>query len=193
MLSLRETQEKFAKGMLGGRDADALIVKDWLDPKQRMAIYHHHFKATLREALALTFPVVARLVGVHFFNAMADAFTVANPPARPCLAEYGDGFPAFIGGFEPAQSLPYLADVALFEWLMAEAAHVANYEGNAFHSRYPIGRIWETNQPDYQGGDVVNLSDGGGWFVVEKKSARVYWQMLNLPQDAFNQREEHLS
>ena len=89
MLSLRETQQRFARGVLGGADADKLIVSDWLKPEQRIAIYRHHYCATLREGLAASFPVIVRLVGEGFFNGMADAFTTLHPPSHPCLAEYG--------------------------------------------------------------------------------------------------------
>jgi hypothetical protein len=190
MLSLREVQERFARDILGSGDADRLIVADWLRPEQRIAIYRHHYQATLREALGLSFPVVARLVGECFFNHMADAFTARHPPSHPCLAEYGGAFPDFIAAFEPANGLPYLADVALFEWMMDEAAHDADYEGNAFYSLWPVGRIWETNQADYHGDDVVSLNDGGGWFVVERNEDGVIWRVLNLPPDAFQQSEE---
>jgi len=39
------------------------------------------------------------------------------------LAEYGDGFADFLAGFAPAQSLPYLADVARLEWAINAAYH----------------------------------------------------------------------
>lgn len=189
MLPLHETETRLAKGILGGADADDLIVADWLKPSQRMAIYRYHYKATLREVLGLSFPVIARLVGEGFFNGMADTFTSTNPPARPCLAEYGGGFPDFIAGFESAKSLPYLADVALLEWLLLEAAHTPGYEGNGFYSRYPVGRIWETNQPEYRGDGKISLDEGGGWFVVEKTEGVTRWKCLDLPPDAFAQPE----
>ena len=189
MLSLRDAETRFSKGIRGGADADDLIVADWLNPAQRMAIYRHHYKATLREALALTFPVVLRLVGDCFFNALTDAFTVAHPPTQPCIAEHGRTFADFIDGFEAAKSLPYLGDVAQLEWLIAEAAQTSGFEGKAFHSRYPIGRIWQTNQPDYTGDATVDGSEGGGWFVIEKIDGTVQWHMLDLPEEAMKERD----
>jgi hypothetical protein len=186
MLSLHKTQKKIGQAILGDALADDVVISDGLKPAQRVAIYRHHFKSTLREALALTFPVTARLVGESFFNGMADAFTAEYPPSHPCLAEYGGDFSAFIATFEPASSLPYLSDVAMFEWLINEAAYMPEYEGRAFYSHYPLGRIWKTNQPDNRSEDFVNLDEGGGWFVVEKTSNEVAWKMLNLPENTFD-------
>ncbi|MDP9127265.1 MAG: DNA-binding domain-containing protein [Pseudomonadota bacterium] len=169
-----------------------LIVADWLTPAQRLGIYRFHYKATLREALALTFPVVARLVGGNFFNGMADAFTTASAPSQPCLAEFGDQFPGFIGSFAPAKSLPYLADVALMEWMLSAAAHALHYEA-AFYSDYPIARIWQTNQVDFAGDALVDLAEGGGWIVVEKTGKDVHWRLLDLPADAFDLKEGNSS
>ncbi len=54
---------------------------------------------------------------------MARAYVVLEPPRSPILLDYGAGFPDFIGGFEPAAVLPYLADVARIERAWAEAYH----------------------------------------------------------------------
>jgi hypothetical protein len=49
-----------------------------------------------------------------------------SPPRSRILADYGADFPAFIEGFAPAASLPYLADVARLEWLRIRAYHAAD-------------------------------------------------------------------
>jgi hypothetical protein len=77
----------------------------------------------LTEALKDAFPAVHRIVGPEFFQAMARAYIVLEPPRSPILLDYGAGFPDFIGEFEPAAVLPYLADVARIERAWAEAYH----------------------------------------------------------------------
>jgi hypothetical protein len=59
---------------------------------------------------------------------MAGIFVRAAPPTSVLLAEYGEGFPAFIERFEPARSVPYLADVARLELLRVRAFHAADAE-----------------------------------------------------------------
>ena len=68
------------------------------------------------------FPVVCRLVDHPFFAYAAHEFLRDHPPRSRCLAEYGGGFPDFLAAFEPCSSLPYLADVARFEWAIKLAA-----------------------------------------------------------------------
>ena len=70
--------------------------------------------------------MVARLVGDEFFRAMARVYVEEEPPKSAVLLRYGEGFPFFIAGFEPAQSVPYLADVAAVEWAWHAAYHAAD-------------------------------------------------------------------
>ncbi|MGL5737209.1 MAG: DNA-binding domain-containing protein [Beijerinckiaceae bacterium] len=96
------------------------------DPAQRFGIYRNNVAVSLVDALAAKFPVVQALVGEEFFRAMARVFVADNLPQSRIMAHYGDAFPAFIAGFEPAQSLPYLADVARLEMQRVEAYHAAD-------------------------------------------------------------------
>jgi hypothetical protein len=59
-------------------------------------------------------------------RAMARAFVLACPPETPMLIDYGAGFPDFVAAFEPAATLPYLADVARIERAWREAYHAAD-------------------------------------------------------------------
>lgn len=76
------------------------------------------------DALAAHFPSVVKLVGQAWFEACARLFVRQHPPTTPCLLDYGAAFPIFLADFEPAQSLPYLADVAQMDRWWSEA-HVA--------------------------------------------------------------------
>jgi hypothetical protein len=95
-------------------------------PARRFAVYRNNVVAGLAKALKSRFPVVEKIVGEEFFKAMARLFVKAEPPRSPLLADYGDGFPAFIAGFEPARELPYLADVARLEAARTRAYHAAD-------------------------------------------------------------------
>jgi len=96
------------------------------DPARRFAVYRNNVVVSLIDALADTFPVTLELVGDEFFRAMAGVFVRTAPPKSALLAEYGEGFPAFIERFEPARSVPYLADVARLEMLRVRAFHAAD-------------------------------------------------------------------
>ena len=94
--------------------------------ERRFAIYRNNVAVALIGALEARYPVVRRLTGDDFFRAMAGAFVAAEKPRSPALIHYGDGFPAFIAGFPPAEAVPYLADVARLENAWVEAYHAAD-------------------------------------------------------------------
>src|SRR5205807_5231062 len=94
------------------------------DPAARLRIYRNHAFATLGAVLEGTFPVVCRLVDKRFFAYAAHEYLREHPPHSRCLVEYGAGFADFLAGFGPCRRLPYLADVARFEWALNIAATV---------------------------------------------------------------------
>jgi hypothetical protein len=94
--------------------------------EKRFAIYRNNVAVGLRKALSSRFPVVERLVGADFFALMARAYVAGAKPASPLLFAYGDDFPDFVAGFEPAGSVPYLADVARIEAAITVAYHAAD-------------------------------------------------------------------
>lgn len=103
-------------------------LKTWngSDPAARMAVYRNNVVSSLIDALAETFPVVQALVGEEFFRAMASVFVRQAPPQSRILANYGEGFPEFVERFEPAQSVPYLPDMARLELARVRAYHAAD-------------------------------------------------------------------
>lgn len=96
------------------------------DPAARLAVYRNNVVSSLIDALADTFDVTQQLVGRDFFRVMAAAFVRRSPPRSRILAHYGDDFPAFIAGFSPAATLPYLPDLARLECARMQACHAAD-------------------------------------------------------------------
>ncbi len=70
--------------------------------------------------------MASRLVGDEFFRAMARVYVEQEPPRSAVLLRYGESFPSFVAGFEPAESVPYLADIAALEWAWHAAYHAAD-------------------------------------------------------------------
>jgi hypothetical protein len=108
--------------------ADRAAAPDWLDPEGafRFRLYRNNLRHGLAGSLAEAFPVVRRLVGVPFFEAAAGVFIERQPPRDRMLAAFGGAFADFLSAFEPAQSVPYLADVARLERARIEALHAAD-------------------------------------------------------------------
>jgi hypothetical protein len=95
-------------------------------PRGRFAIYRNNVMVALVGALEARFPAARRIVGEAFFVTLARAFAASNPPQSPLMIHYGDDFPAFVESFEPAASVPYLADVARLEAARTRAYHAAD-------------------------------------------------------------------
>lgn len=110
-------------------DIDApqgIIGPDGMPAPKRFSVYRNNIVVSLKEAMSDGFPAVASLVGDAFFAAMSDIYIRQNPPKSPILALYGADFFEFIAEFEPAASLPYLADVARLEFALRHAYHCAD-------------------------------------------------------------------
>src|SRR5262249_3751590 len=124
MPKLHELQTGIRLSVLGDSRPEILaaILDDGIDPARRLQIHRNNFRLSLTEALKANFPVVCRVVDERFFAYAADRFITAHPPTSPCLSEYGAALPEFLEQFEPAQSVPYVPDLARLEWAILESS-----------------------------------------------------------------------
>ncbi len=141
--------------------------------ERRLSVYHANTLNSLTDVLSAAYPVVQRIVGDRFFYGLAKAFIAAHPPRQPALFRYGDALPEFLTQFEPAKTLPYLADMARLEWARLDAYFAADCDPidpqqlanvppeqisnlkftmhpayRLLESNFPIFTIWAVNQPD---------------------------------------------
>jgi hypothetical protein len=203
-LTLLELQTRIGGAVLGGDIAEIAEITegDGLDPAARLAIYRNHALTTLGAALKATFPVVCRLVDERFFAYAAHEYLREHPPRSRCLVEYGADFPDFLAGFQPCKNLPYLADIARFEWALHIAATVreapslqvdalatipaeraASVEFRLqpsvcyVSSAWPIDAIWQANQEDEV--PTVDLTSGGASLEIRRAGEIVAWRGLD--------------
>jgi hypothetical protein len=178
--------------------------------RERLAIYRGNIAANAALALAAIYPIVYKLVGAEFFDGLARAYCAAHPSISGDLNELGEHVADFVQSFAPAQSLPYLPDVARLEWL----AHQAHYAGDhapldatklaglseedyprlalrlhpavaMVNSAYPLLRIWEVHQIDYRSEIAVDLGSGGGDVIVYRPQYRATVAALTRAEAAF--------
>ncbi len=195
MLSLRDLQTQFETDLFDGNVAkSAYILKDGISVKERIAIYRHNVFSNYRKTLSAVYPVVERLVGEQFFRQAADSYISAYPSLSGDLNEYGANFPQFLTAYAPVSKLPYLPAVASLEWLIELVFHAAdempkvleklinvpedkygelhfllNPASQLFQSNYPVAKIWQVNQADWQGDCAVDLQLGGCELLILRK------------------------
>ncbi len=213
MTSLRELQRDVRAALLGSDDAGAaaLVAGDGLAPEARLQVYRHHVLTTLTGVLQAVFPVVCRLVDERFFGYAADQYIRVEPPAGPCLFEYGATFPEFLAAFPPCRDLAYLGDVARLEWAMHRALHAPDAAPlgpealrsvapeaagglilaldasvSLLASRWPIDAIWRANQSDAaEEGVTVDLGAGGVTLEVRRRGDDVGFRVISAAAHAF--------
>jgi hypothetical protein len=205
MPSLRDLQDAFAREMrVGHAGVAAAVVSDRIAAENRLRIYRNHHAVTLVDALAATYPVVEQLVGARFFRWAAGSYIDAFPPAGPCLFEYGAGFSGVLAGLAACRELPYLPDVARFEWALNRAYHAPDTPPldpqallgaapvdwakmtldlhpscSLIDTRYPVSRIWQANQPDSNAAACVDLGAGAERLLVCRIADVVVWRALD--------------
>jgi hypothetical protein len=213
MTSLHELQRDMTAALLGrgaGGVVAAMVTEDGIAAEARLLIYRHHVVTTLTAALRATFPVVCRLVDERFFGYAADEYIRQEPPAGPCLFEYGETFPEFLEAFPACAPLPYLADVARLEWALNRALHATDRvplvpaalqavtpadAGNLvfaldasvslLSSPWPIDAIWRANQPASPADGEVDLRAGGATLEIRRFHDDAIFRPLGAAGHAF--------
>lgn len=210
---LCERQRKFAEALL---DPDRSVPRGLVGPdrqpsEKRFNVYRNNVVAGLVEALKAAFPAARRIAGDEFFAAMARVYVSLAPPRTPVMLDYGESFPDFIGTFEPAKCVAYLADVARLERAWVEAYHAAEappidpstlaaidsqiipHVTFALHpsvrvvrSSFPVVQIWEMNV-DARMPATLNIAPGGENALVIRPVAEVEVRQVSAGAATFIQ------
>jgi len=212
MPGLHELQCRFRDALLGG-DLDGVtcdIRPGGLTAARRLGIYRNNVFTNQREALRTIYSVTERLVGVEFFNYLADEYLRCHGAPAGDLNRLGEHLAEFLCKLPTASPLVYLPDTARLEWLAHRVYHGPDhgslplerlagvppeqYEAlrfklhpasGLFESRYPVHRIWEVNQPGYEGDDLVDLDSGGVRLLAERRGGRVELRVLEAGEWSF--------
>lgn len=123
MLSSCALQSMITQAILSndGRALAPVLAKRAFDPLRRFNIYRNNTFASLTATLIAVFPVTLQLLGENYFRYVAGVFIRNNPPREARLVRYGDNFARFLSGFEGSRSMPFIAETARLEWMIAEA------------------------------------------------------------------------
>ncbi|XXK29438.1 putative DNA-binding domain-containing protein [Arenicellales bacterium nBUS_45] len=150
----------------------------------RFQVYQNNVYSSLVKTLRHGYPVVAKLVGDEFFSYLASSYVREHLPRSPVLMFYGREFGSFIDQFEPAQSTPYLSEIARLEYERRLSLHSANARPidpktfseipvemllnqrislhpstRVVESSYPIYSIWIQNVSGIDTFEIPNVSE----------------------------------
>ena len=196
--SLKQLQRNFINDCLRDKltDENCLMAQHIdtasISAQGLMRIYRNSALANITQALALTYPVINKLVGSDFFQATCRQFIFLHWPQSGNLDDYGAEFPLFLTEFEHTKSLLYLCDVARLEWAFHQSAlakdadltdwtqlsQVTNILQVQFtlapsvkliSSIFAIDEIWQQNQdnaPPEIEVDVVDIENSNKTFLA---------------------------
>lgn len=209
--SLHEQQRRFAEQLQTAAPAwpDGTLAGP--HAAQAMQIYRNNSRYNLQSALRNSYPVLGRIVGQDFLAAAAQRYVDQVASHSGDLNAYGDQFAGFLSSWPPVHDLPWLADMARLEWASLQLAGAADAQPQdlsvltgtvaeqwgqlrfqlhpAHHvmtSSWPILRIWQLNQADYQGDYHVDV-DQAQSVLLYRPQQQLVLQELNPAEALFLQ------
>jgi len=211
LLPLRELQLRFVAALY--ESSDAVIAGQLADgapsPAARVGVYRNNLREGFIAALAVSYPVVEKLVGGEFFRQSALDFQLQHPSRSGDLSDAGALFPGYLRSLYADGDLAWLPDVADLEWALECVALAPEhpgidpsalagvpadrYEDLAFtpapaarlvESRFPIVRIWQTNQPG-AAPEQVDLDAGADHLLVRRRAGELEFVRLAPADFAF--------
>lgn len=99
-------------------------------PETQLSIYSYAYHARLNEVLANDYPAILMAIGDEYFNQLAADYIEAHPSHYFSLRDFGSQLANFIVGLIQQQTkwqkMPWLYELALFEWNLGQAFDAAD-------------------------------------------------------------------
>ncbi|MEK2690087.1 DNA-binding domain-containing protein [Bdellovibrio sp. GT3] len=128
-MTINEAQHLFKRNVLDGQ-ADAQSIRDLrpvgnISLDQGFEIYHDMYHSKLAGSLGKTFETVAWVLGRDLFHDVSTRYIDSQPSVSFMLSDYGVSFPEHLGSTMRTRGIPFLTDLARFEWLIKEVQNAA--------------------------------------------------------------------
>jgi hypothetical protein len=119
--TLAATQAGLQQHVLDGAMAVGAAIRTsaGIGTEQRLAIYHHAYRARLLDALRDSFAHCWRWMGDDLFDEHALGYIEQQPPQRAGLGHYGEGFPRWLALHLPER--PWIGELAQLDWTLRRA------------------------------------------------------------------------
>lgn len=192
---------------------DGAICGQQYPPTGALDIYSNNYRGNLQDALAAAYPIVEQIVGAEFFRMLARKFIEQHPSRSGNLHDYGSELAQLLATFPPAQSLAYIADVAMLDWACHRAyfaEDIAPFDltrlqsipaeryadlvwrchpaCHLISSPYPLLAIWQAHQPGADPDFHVDLDCGGGTLLVSRTGDEIEASLLTAAEGDWLQR-----
>lgn len=125
-MKLRQLQVSFSESLCYLHDEITDFIKETqsITAQQRLQIYRNSFIMGISEALAITYQHTCALVGQDFFNSISRAFILTAPPSENNIITYGLGFSEYLKHLPQLTNMPYISEMARFEWLLEQTSNL---------------------------------------------------------------------
>lgn len=213
MSTLRTLQQDFCSAIFNEAEGDILLAQHCAGPVTRMragvAAYRRSVLANLASAVAGSYPLLQNIVGPDFINEAARRYAELYPSLSGDLNLYGDQLGTFLATYPPAADLPWLPAVASMEWEIQRVYGAADapaidlsvfqttppeqWEHMVFHldpahalidGEWPLARIWEVNQPAYEGEMRVDF-DEAQCVLIHRRGYDMHVELVSPGQSIF--------
>jgi len=116
---LKDLQADFKRHLIHKDDAIArhIVSTQKLANDTRLAIYSNAYYARLAEALEKDYVSISVLLGDDAFYQLCVQYIDTFPSIHPSLRWFGRHMAGFLTSTAPYNALPYLAELAVFEWM----------------------------------------------------------------------------
>jgi hypothetical protein len=127
-MKLAQLQQSFQDHVLrdDARIAGEISGDERFPVSMRLGIYTDAYAARLVEVLAETYPAVQAALGAGLFARLVGEFARQHPSRFRSARAYGEELPQWLAAHLSGPRASGIADLARFEWMVAEAFDAAN-------------------------------------------------------------------
>jgi len=154
---------------------------------ETMRVHQNGYIARLTEALGETFEGTWFSMGDELFFEVCEQYICNHHSSEYNLSNYGYSFPYFIGELKNSINIPFIQDMARFDWIFKELFHEKQHDsvpltellkihenphlklefGNAvklFSSQNAVYKIWDQRKKEQE--DIVHFDFENPEFVI---------------------------
>lgn len=201
-MSLQNLQVEFADSIFDGAPIDGV------HPVDNFAIYRNNVISNLSNVLTEVYPLIEKLLGSDFFQLTIKEYIHRYPSCSGNLHDYGEYFSDFLAEYQPLKDLPYLAEVAQFEWFCQQLFFAANpaafdvsFLENVSEEQYPhlhfqlhpASRVHKFHYPilriiELCDGDIdedIHMNEGSVYLLLIRRELDVLYLPLTIGEFTF--------